>query len=85
LIALQKGVEWTDCEVSSYISQAYQLGPEQAPNYALEGAIAIAGAGVSWLRDKLQVITDAADSEAVGSSVQDTGGAHTRHNHTQLL
>ena len=55
-------------------AQAYQLGPDQAPNYALEGAIAIAGAGVSWLRDKLGVISDAAASEALAASVPDTGG-----------
>ena len=38
---------------------------------------------MSWLRDKLQVIADAADSEAVGSSVEDTAGAHPA-SHLQL-
>ena len=54
--------------------QAYQLGPEEPPQYALEGSIAIAGAGVSWLRDRMGLIGSAADSEAVASSVADTGG-----------
>ena len=54
--------------------QAYQLGPEEPPQYALEGSIAIAGAGVSWLRDRMGLIDSAADSEAVASSVADTGG-----------
>ncbi len=58
-----------------WAAQAYQLGPDQAPSYALEGAIAIAGAGVSWLRDKLGIISDAAGSEALAASVPDTGGA----------
>ena len=54
--------------------QAYQLGPQEPPQYALEGSIAIAGAGVSWLRDGLGVISSASDSEAVARSVPDTGG-----------
>lgn len=55
-------------------TQAYQLGPQEPPQYALEGSIAIAGAGVSWLRDGLGVISSASDSEAVARSVPDTGG-----------
>ena len=55
-------------------TQAYQLGSQEPPQYALEGSIAIAGAGVSWLRDGLGVISSAGDSEAVARSVPDTGG-----------
>ena len=58
--------------------QAYQLGPEEPPQYALEGSIAIAGAGVSWLRDRMGLIDSAAGSEAVASSVADTGGRSAR-------
>lgn len=35
--------------------------------YALEGSIFIAGAAVQWLRDGLQIISDAADSEELAS------------------
>lgn len=54
--------------------QAYKLGPDEPAQYALEGSIAIAGAGVSWLRDSLQIISSPEDSEAVASSVDSTGG-----------
>jgi glycerol kinase len=35
---------------------AYQLGPRAAPHYALEGSIAVAGLGISWLKDNLRLI-----------------------------
>lgn len=34
----------------------YQLGPKAAPHYALEGSIAVAGLGISWLKDNLRLI-----------------------------
>ena len=39
------------------------------PKYALEGSIFIAGAAIQWLRDALQVIDHAADSEAFAKQV----------------
>lgn len=53
----------------------YQLGPEEEPQYALEGSIAIAGAGISWLRDQLGLIQSAAESEPLAASVPNTAGA----------
>jgi glycerol kinase len=53
---------------------ANQLGPDRPPFYALEGSIAIAGAGISWLRDGLGLLSTAAESEAVARSVDDAGG-----------
>ena len=53
---------------------AYQLGPKTAPCYALEGSIAIAGQGISWLRDSLGLIENAAESETLAQSVATTGG-----------
>jgi glycerol kinase len=44
--------------------------------YALEGSIAIAGAAVQWLRDNLKLINNAADTETIGQSVEDTGGVY---------
>jgi glycerol kinase len=44
--------------------------------YALEGSIAIAGAAVQWLRDNLGMISTAAESEAIASSVADAGGIY---------
>jgi glycerol kinase len=44
--------------------------------YALEGSIAITGAAVQWLRDNLQIISNAAETEAIAQSVEDSGGAY---------
>ena len=53
----------------------YQLG-DQPPVYALEGSIAMAGATVQWLRDNLQLISHAAETEALAQSVADSGGCY---------
>lgn len=42
--------------------------------YALEGAIFVTGAAIQWLRDGLNLIDDAAETEALAASVPDTGG-----------
>ncbi|MBI2942514.1 MAG: glycerol kinase GlpK [Chloroflexi bacterium] len=44
--------------------------------YALEGAVFIAGAAVQWLRDELGLLRSAADSEALARSIPDTGGVY---------
>jgi glycerol kinase len=44
--------------------------------FALEGSVFIAGAAVQWLRDGLGLIATAADSEALASTVHDTGGVY---------
>jgi len=54
---------------------AYKFGGE-APRYALEGAIAITGALVQWLRDNLRMIDSAAEVEALAASVNDNGGVY---------
>jgi glycerol kinase len=51
---------------------AWRLGGRT--HYALEGAVFIAGAVVQWLRDGLQIIRHARDTEALARSVDDTGG-----------
>ena len=54
---------------------AYQVG--QAPAvYALEGSIAVAGALVQWLRDKIGIIRTSADIEPLARSVGDNGGVY---------
>jgi len=49
-------------------------GPRGEPAYALEGSVFIAGAALQWLRDGLQVLKRASDSEAIARRVRDTGG-----------
>jgi glycerol kinase len=43
--------------------------------YALEGSIFVTGAAVQWLRDGLEVIESAAETESLAASVPDTAGA----------
>lgn len=42
--------------------------------YALEGSVFVAGAAIQWLRDGLEIIENAADSEELALSVPDNGG-----------
>jgi glycerol kinase len=44
--------------------------------YALEGAIFVTGAAVQWLRDGLDIIDDAGQSEALARSIADTEGVY---------
>ncbi len=53
----------------------YQFG-DQPTVYALEGSIAMAGATIQWLRDNLQLISTAAETEALAQSVANTGGCY---------
>ena len=53
---------------------AWQIGGRTT--YALEGSVFIAGAAVQWLRDGLGLIRSAAESQALATSVADTGGVY---------
>jgi len=44
--------------------------------YALEGSVFIAGAAIQWLRDEMQLIRDAGETEAMALAVKDTGGVY---------
>ncbi|MDP9407864.1 MAG: glycerol kinase GlpK [Actinomycetota bacterium] len=53
----------------------YKFG--DAPTvYALEGSIAVTGSAIQWLRDQLGIIGNAAESEALARTVDDTGGLY---------
>jgi len=43
-------------------------------SYALEGSIFVAGAVVQWLRDGLQIISNASETEELATSIEDNGG-----------
>ena len=49
-------------------------GPRGEASYALEGSVFIAGAALQWLRDGLQILKRAGDSEAIARRVRDAGG-----------
>lgn len=49
---------------------------ENQIQYALEGSIFVAGAGIQWLRDEMDIIKDAQQSETIASSVENTNGVY---------
>jgi glycerol kinase len=53
----------------------YKIGDQPAV-YMLEGAIAITGALVQWLRDNLGMITSSPEVEALAGTVEDNGGVY---------
>jgi len=53
-----------------------KLGPDGPPVYMLEGSIAVTGAAVQWLRDRLGIIKDAPEVEELAKSVDDNGGVY---------
>ncbi len=56
------------------LSTAAWRSPEGTTTYALEGAIFVTGAAVQWLRDGLQLVGSAAETQAIASTVDDTDG-----------
>lgn len=44
--------------------------------YALEGSVFVAGAAIQWLRDELQIIKTAAESEECAMEVKDSNGIY---------
>jgi glycerol kinase len=53
----------------------YKLG-EGAPTYVLEGSIAVTGALIQWLRDRLKLIESAPEVEDLARTVEDNGGVY---------
>jgi len=51
-------------------------GPSGEAAFALEGSVFIAGAAVQWLRDGLEIIAHAAETERLAREVPDTGGVY---------
>jgi glycerol kinase len=56
------------------LSTAAWRSPDGELTYALEGAIFVTGAAVQWLRDGLQIVGSAAETEAVAATVEDSDG-----------
>ncbi|HLI58820.1 MAG TPA: glycerol kinase GlpK [Solirubrobacteraceae bacterium] len=56
-------------------SPGYKLGDENA-TYVLEGSIAVTGALIQWLRDRLKIISSAPEVEDLARSVEDNGGVY---------
>ncbi|GAB6984753.1 glycerol kinase GlpK [Nocardioides pyridinolyticus] len=56
------------------LATAAWRSPDGALTYASEGAIFVTGAAVQWLRDGLQIVGSAAETQAIASTVSDTQG-----------
>jgi len=46
------------------------------PVYAMEGSVFIGGAVIQWIRDELNLINDASETEKIANSIDDTGGVY---------
>lgn len=51
-------------------------GTGKRPQYALEGSVFVAGAGIQWLRDEMGLIRTAAESLECCRAVRDTAGVY---------
>ena len=51
-------------------------GISEEPEYALEGSVFVAGAGVQWLRDSMRMLRNAGQSEKYCEAVEDTAGVY---------
>ena len=49
---------------------------ENQIQYALEGSIFVAGAGIQWLRDEMDILENAGQSEKYAAAVPDTNGVY---------
>jgi len=56
------------------LSTAAWRAPSGELTYALEGAIFVTGAAVQWLRDGLQIVGSAAETEAIAATVPSSEG-----------
>ena len=74
-LLLNTGEQAVRSENGMITTVAYQRAGEPA-HYALEGSIAIAGAGVQWLRDNLRMIESAAEITDLALEVEDNGGVY---------
>jgi glycerol kinase len=72
---LNTGEEATPSKNGLLTTLGYKIG-ERPAVYALEGAIAITGSLVQWLRDNLGIITSAPEIEPLARQVEDNGGAY---------
>jgi len=55
---------------------AYQMGPDAPITYALEGSVSHSGSTIQWLRDQVELISDAAESEALARTTDHNDGVY---------
>jgi glycerol kinase len=74
-LLLNTGNEIVQSKSGLLTTLAYKIGDQPAV-YCLEGAIAITGALVQWLRDNLGLISSAPEVETLAKTVDDNGGVY---------
>jgi glycerol kinase len=72
---MNTGTEAVQSQNNLLTTIAWQID-EGEVNYALEGSVFITGAAVQWLRDEMKLISDAAESEAVATSIEHSEGVY---------
>ena len=76
-LLLNTGTEAVQSKNGLITTAGYRIG-DQPTVFALEGAIAITGALVQWLRDNLKLIKAAPEVEELAKTVDDNGGCLLR-------
>ena len=66
----------TPMESGNGLLTTIAAGDSDKAVYALEGSVFIAGAVVQWLRDEMQLVRNAAQTEDAAKSVEDTNGVY---------
>jgi glycerol kinase len=74
-LLLNTGNEAVQSKSGLLTTLAYKIGDQPAV-YCLEGAIAITGALVQWLRDNLGLIKESPEIEELAKTVEDNGGIY---------
>jgi glycerol kinase len=74
-LLLNTGTEAVQSKHGLLTTLGYKIGDRPAV-YCLEGAIAITGALVQWLRDNLGMIQSAPEIEGLAATVEDNGGCY---------
>ncbi len=71
---LNTGSNIVESKTGLLTTVAYTIGKDIT--YSLEGSVAISGAAIQWLRDQLEIITSAEESEFLAQTVNDNGGVY---------
>src|ERR671925_148876 len=74
-LLLNTGTDAVPSKSGLLTTLGYKIGDQPAV-YCLEGAIAITGALVQWLRDNIGLISSSGDVEALAGTVKDNGGVY---------
>ncbi len=74
-LLLNTGTEPVQSKNGLLTTVGYKIG-EQDAVYCLEGAIAVTGSLVQWLRDNIGLFSDAPEIEGLAKTVDDNGGAY---------